>query len=337
MIIVMKQGSTEADVREVVMLVEKMGYQSHLSTGVERTIIGVIGHKDKSPIQAFASLDTVESVIPIIKPFKLSSIEMKPERTVIDVDGVAFGAEKITVIAGPCSVESEDQIIRIARHVKEAGAQMLRGGAYKPRTSPYSFQGLEEEGLRFLRNAKQETGLRTVTEIVAIGDMDILAEYVDMVQIGARNCQNFALLKAVGQSKMPVLLKRGMSTTIKEFLQAAEYILSEGNPNVVLCERGIRTFEDATRNTLDLSAVALLKTWSHLPVVADPSHGTGIRELVTPMCRAAVAAGADGLTVEVHDRPEEAYSDGPQSLKPADFAACLTETAKIAAAMGRSM
>ncbi len=337
MIIVMKHGAGEEQINEVISLIEKLGYKSHLSKGVERTIIGVIGHKDKSPLQAFASLDSVESVIPILKPFKLASIEMKRERTEIDVDGVSIGGEKIAVIAGPCSVESEEQIVRIAHSVKNAGAQMLRGGAYKPRTSPYSFQGLEEDGLRFLKRAKDETGLRIVTEIVAIGDIDLLVEYVDMIQIGARNCQNFALLKAVGQTQKPVLFKRGMSTTVKEYLQAAEYILSEGNPNVVLCERGIRTFEDSTRNTLDLGAVALLKKWSHLPVVVDPSHGTGVRDLVIPMSRAAVAAGADGLIIEVHDRPEEAFSDGPQSLKPDKFAECLRETAKIAEAMGRRL
>ncbi len=337
MIIVMKQGASNAQVDEVVMLVEKMGYKAHLSRGVERTIIGVIGHKDKSPIQSFASLDSVESVIPILKPFKLASIEMKGTRTVVDIDGVPIGGPEIAIIAGPCSVESRDQILRIARAVKAAGAKILRGGAYKPRTSPYSFQGLEEEGLKMLREAKEETGLKIVTEIVAIGDIDLLVEYTDMIQIGARNCQNFALLKAVGQSKKPVLFKRGMSTTVKEFLQAAEYILSEGNPSVVLCERGIRTFEDSTRNTLDLGTAALLKKWSHLPVLVDPSHGTGVRDLVIPMSRAAIAAGADGLIVEVHDRPEEAFSDGPQSLKPAEFEECLREAAKIASAMGRIM
>jgi 3-deoxy-7-phosphoheptulonate synthase len=234
-------------------------------------------------------------------------------------------------------VESEEQIVRIARGIKASGGKMLRGGAYKPRTSPYAFQGLEEEGLRFLRTAKEETGLKIVTEIISIGDIDHLVEYADMIQIGARNCQNFALIKAVGQTRKPVLLKRGMAVTVKEFLQAAEYILSEGNPRVVLCERGIRTFEDSTRNTLDLNAVALMKQWTHLPVLVDPSHGTGVRELVIPMSRAGIAAGADGLMLEVHDRPEEAFSDGPQSLKLHDFRECLKETAKIAAVMGRKM
>ena len=337
MIIVMKQGASDEQIKEVTALVEKLGYNVHLSKGVERTIIGVIGHKDKSPVQSFASLESVESVIPILKPFKLASIEMKHEYSVIDIDGVKIGGEKISVIAGPCSVESEEQIIRIAHKVKDAGASILRGGAYKPRTSPYSFQGLEEDGLKFLKHAREETGLKVVTEIVAIGDIDLLVEYVDMIQIGARNCQNFALIKAVGQTRKPVLFKRGMSTTIKEYLQAAEYILSEGNYNVVLCERGIRTFENSTRNTLDLSSVALIKKWSHLPVIVDPSHSTGIRELVVPMSRAAVAAGADGLIIEVHDHPEEAFSDGPQSLKPDEFKNCMQDIAKIAEAVGRKL
>lgn len=337
MIIVMKQGASTQQIDEVVSLVERLGYQAHLSTGVERTIIGVIGHKDKTPIQSFASLETVESVIPILKPFKLASIDIKHEKSVVTVGDASIGGKKLAVFAGPCSVESEEQIIRIAREVKDAGATFLRGGAYKPRTSPYAFQGLEEEGLKFLAAAKAETGLKIATEIVAIADIDLLTKYVDMIQIGARNCQNFALLKAVGQTRLPVILKRGMSTTIKEFLQAAEYLLSEGNSNVVLCERGIRTFEDATRNTLDLNAVALINQWSHLPVVVDPSHGTGVRELVTPMARAAVAAGADGLMIEVHDHPEEAFSDGPQSLKPDQFRECLAEVTKIASAMGRSV
>lgn len=338
MIIVMKQGATNAQIDEVVAFVEKNGFGAHLSRGEVRTIIGVVGSKDKGQAQnMFASLEFVESVIPILKPFTLASIEMNRARTVVSVDGVPIGGPEIAVIAGPCSVESEEQIVRIARGVRAAGAKILRGGAYKPRTSPYAFQGLEEEGLRFLRAAKEATGLKIVTEIIAIGDIDLLAEYADMIQIGARNCQNYALIKAVGQSGKPVLLKRGMATTVKEFLQAAEYILSEGNPNVVLCERGIRTFEDSTRNTLDLNAVALMKQWSHLPVIVDPSHGTGVRDLVIPMSRAGIAAGADGLAIEVHDRPEEAFSDGAQSLRFADFAECMKEARKIALAMGRVM
>ena len=333
----MRREATEQDVQDVITRIEKLGYKAHLSRGVERTIIGVIGRQDKSPIQSFESLDSVESVIPILKPFKLTSIEIKAERTKIDVDGVIIGGKRLAIIAGPCSVESEEQIIRIARKVKSAGATILRGGAYKPRTSPYMFQGLEKEGLTFLREAKEETGLKVVTEIVAIGDIDLLMDYTDMIQIGARNCQNFALLKAVGQTKKPVLFKRGMATTVKEFLQAAEYILSEGNPNVVLCERGIRTFEDSTRNTLDLNAVALMKLWSHLPVIVDPSHGTGVRQLVIPMSRAAIASGADGLIIEVHDHPEEAFSDGPQSLKTDEFTKCMKEVANIASAMGRKV
>jgi len=337
MIIVMKQGSSDEEVSRVISLIEKLGYKAHLSKGVERTIIGVIGHQDKSPIQSFASLECVESVIPILKPFKLTSREMQHEPTIVDVDGVKIGGENIVIIAGPCSVESEEQITSIAREVKTTGAKILRGGAFKPRTSPYAFQGLEEEGLRLLAQAKEETGLKIVTEIVAIGDTDLLLKYVDMIQIGARNCQNYALLKAVGQTGKPILFKRGLATTVKEFLQAAEYILSEGNRNVVLCERGIRTFEDSTRNTLDLSSLALMKLWTHLPVIVDPSHGTGVRELVIPMSRAAIAAGADGLIIEVHHRPEEAFSDGPQSLKPDDFRKGFEEVRRIAAAMGRGV
>ncbi len=338
MIIVMKEHSPEQEIQKIISTVESLGFNVHLSRGEIRTIIGVIGGGDKARIQQmFASMESVESVIPILKPFKLASLEMKREPTVVDVDGERIGGGTITIIAGPCSVESEEQILRIARGIKATGCKFLRGGAYKPRTSPYAFQGLEEEGLKYLKAAKDETGLKIVTEIVAIGDTDLLVEYADMIQIGARNCQNYALIKAVGQTGKPVLLKRGLATTIKEFLQAAEYILSEGNPNVVLCERGIRTFEDSTRNTLDLNAVALMKRWTHLPVMVDPSHGTGVRELVIPMSRAGVAAGADGLMIEVHDRPEEAFSDGPQSLKLPDFAECIRETAKIAAAMGMRM
>ena len=337
MIIVMKQGITDQQIDEVVAMIERLGYRAHLSRGVERTIIGVIGHKDKSSIQSFSSLETVESVIPVLKPFKLSALEMKHERSIIKVDGVPVGGEKIVVMGGPCSVESEDQIVRIAHAVKSGGGSFLRGGAFKPRTSPYAFQGLEEEGLRFLQTAKEETGLKIVTEIVAIGDLDLLMKYVDMIQIGARNCQNFALLKAVGQTRKPVLFKRGMSTTIKEYLQAADYFLDSGNPNVILCERGIRTFEDSTRNTIDINGVTLMKLWSHLPLIVDPSHGSGVRELVTPVSRAAIAAGADGLMVEVHDRPEEAFSDGPQSLKPKHFAVLMDEVAKISLAMGRTV
>lgn len=334
----MKQGSSDEQIAEIVALIEKHGFAAHLSRGELRTIIGLVGSKDKDQVQQiFASMETVESVIPIMKPFKLASIEMHREPTVVDVDGVPIGGESVAVIAGPCSVESEEQIIRIARGVKKAGARILRGGAYKPRTSPYAFQGLEEEGLKFLRHAKEETGLKIVTEIVAMCDIDLLAEYADMIQIGARNCQNYALIKAVGQTRKPVILKRGMATTVKEFLQAAEYILSEGNPNVVLCERGIRTFEDSTRNTLDLNAVALMKQWTHLPVLVDPSHGTGVRELVIPMSRAGIAAGADGLMIEVHDHPEEAVSDGPQSLKFPEFSECMREVARMAAFMGRKM
>lgn len=337
MIIVIKQDASDEQVREVISYVDEQGFQTHLSRGEERTIIGVIGTQDKSALYALASLESVESLIPILKPFKLAAREMHHKPSVISVDGVNIGGDAITVIAGPCSVESEKQIITIAREVKKYGASILRGGTFKPRTSPYSFQGLEEDGLKFMKAARDETGLKIVSEIVAIGDLEMLLKYVDIIQIGARNCQNYALLKAVGQVEKPVLLKRGMSTTIKEYLQAVEYILIEGNRNVILCERGIRTFEDSTRNTLDLSGAALMKELSHLPVIVDPSHGTGVKELIVPMSRAAIAAGADGLMIEVHDHPEKAYSDGPQSLKPDEFAECMQEITKIAGVMKRKM
>ncbi len=340
MIIVMKENSSDQDIQKIVSTVESLGFSVHLSRGEIRTIIGVIGGKDKARSSRCSRRWKAwnRSSDPRSRS-NWPAWRCNREPTVVNVDGEHIGGGSITIIAGPCSVESEEQILRIARGIKASGCgcKFLRGGAYKPRTSPYAFQGLEEEGLKYLKAAKDETGLKIVTEIVAIGDTDLLVEYADMIQIGARNCQNYALIKAVGQTGKPVLLKRGLATTVKEFLQAAEYILSEGNPNVVLCERGIRTFEDSTRNTLDLNAVALMKKWTHLPVMVDPSHGTGVRELVIPMSRAAVAAGADGLMIEVHDRPEEAFSDGPQSLKLPDFAECIRETAKIAAAMGMKM
>ncbi|HQH13367.1 MAG TPA: 3-deoxy-7-phosphoheptulonate synthase, partial [Candidatus Sumerlaeota bacterium] len=270
-------------------------------------------------------------------PWKLVSRDIKPERSVVDVDGVIIGGKEITIIAGPCSVESEEQIIETAQAVRAAGAKILRGGAYKPRTSPYAFQGLEITGLKLLAQARSLTGLKIVTEIVSVSEIDLICEYSDMIQIGARNCQNYALLKRVGQTRLPVLLKRGMATTVKEFLMSAEYIMSQGNYQVVLCERGIRTFEDSTRFTLDLNCVPVLNELTHLPVIVDPSHGTGNWRYVTPMGRAAIAAGADGLTVEVHPNPREAFSDGPQSLKPEKFTEFMSEVRKIALAMGRDL
>jgi len=296
-----------------------------------------VGHEDKTPLQALEQMPGVEAVIPILKPWKLVSREIKPEPSIIDVDGVKIGGVEIVVIAGPCSIESEEQVLETARAVRAAGAKILRGGAYKPRTSPYAFQGLQVTGLKYLDKAKEQTGLKIVTEVVCVNDIDLVCEYADMIQIGARNCQNYSLLKRVGQTKIPVLLKRGMATTVKEFLMSAEYIMSQGNYQIILCERGIRTFEDSTRFTLDLNCIPVLKELTHLPVIVDPSHGTGNWRYVTPMGRAAIAAGADGLMIEVHPNPQEAVSDGPQSLKTETFDLFMAEMRKIANAMGRTI
>ncbi len=326
MIIVMKQGAPKEQIEHVFDRIREMGYKVHPIYGVERTVIGAIGdERSKARLQVLESAPGVERVVPILKPFKLVGRELKTERTVIEINGVKTGGDSFVVIAGPCAVENREQIAEIAQAVKRAGAHMLRGGAFKPRTSPYSFQGLEEEGLKFLAEAREKTGLPIVTEVMTIQDILLVAKYADVVQVGARNMQNFSLLRQLGHLHKPVLLKRGMMATIKEFLMSAEYIVSEGNPQVILCERGIRTFEEYTRNTLDLSAVPLLKELSHLPVIVDPSHGTGIRSLVSPMSKASVAAGADGLMLEVHPNPEEAYSDGPQSLLPKQFETLMKE------------
>jgi len=300
-------------------------------------VIGAVGdERGKLVLQSIESMQGVESVLPILKPYKLASKELRIEPSIIQItDTVAIGGKKLVVMAGPCSVESETQIMESAKAVREAGATVLRGGAFKPRTSPYSFQGLEEDGLKLLAKAREVTGLPIVTEVVNPETADLVAEYADILQIGARNSQNFALLKKVGQLRKPVLLKRGMSMTIQEFLMSAEYIMSEGNQAVILCERGIRTFETATRNTLDLSAIPVLKEKTHLPVIADPSHGTGDYHYVAAMSYAAVAAGADGLIIEVHPDPERASSDGPQSLKPKKFAAMMAKLRLIAEASDR--
>jgi 3-deoxy-7-phosphoheptulonate synthase len=337
MIIVMKQGATQAQVTNVTARIEQWGCQAHISEGEERTIIGVIGNGrpiDREPIERMSG---VERTVPILRPFKLASREFHPKDTVIDLNGVSIGGEQLTIMAGPCAVESREQLLEVAYAVKEAGAKVLRGGAYKPRTSPYSFQGLGEEGLKLLAEAREETGLLIVTEVMEPNLVPLVSTYADILQIGARSMQNYALLHAVGEAQKPVLLKRGMMSTMEELLMSAEYILSHGNNRVILCERGIRTFEPYTRNTLDVSAVPLLKQLSHLPVIADPSHGTGKWELVEPVARAAVAAGADGLLVEVHPRPEEALSDGAQSLKPERFAALMENLVPIAEAIGRRM
>ncbi len=338
MIIVMKRGATEDEIQGTVARINELGYKEHLIRGVERTVIGAVGdERGKYMLESLVTLAGVESVTPILKPYKLASRESRPEPTTINVDGVVFGGERLVVIGGPCSVESREQIIDSAMAVKAAGGHILRGGAYKPRTSPYSFQGMAEEGLKLLAEAREKTGLPVQTEVMDSSEADLIGEYADILQVGARNVQNFSLLKKVGQMKKPAFLKRGMSTSLEEFLMSAEYILSQGNPDVILCERGIRTFENATRNTLDLTAVPLLKELSHLPVVVDPSHATGMWRLVPPMAKAAVAAGADGLMLEVHPKPSEAFSDGAQSLKPKVFDQLMRDLVSFANAAGRSL
>ncbi len=339
-IIVLKPGSTDDDIKHVVKKLESKGLRAHISKGTERTIIGVIGDTSRvteDEENAIRAIEAVENVMRIIKPYKLASREFHKEGTVIDVRGRKIGAQKVHIIAGPCSVENRAMLLSIAEKVRDAGATLLRGGAFKPRTSPYSFQGLGEEGLQILKDASEQTGLPVVTEVMDPRDVEIVARYADILQIGARNMQNFRLLLEVGQTNKPVLLKRGLSATIKEWLMAAEYIMSRGNHRVILCERGIRTFETATRNTLDLSAVPVLKKLTHLPVIVDPSHGVGKWDLVIPMARAAVAAGADGLMIEVHTNPEEALSDGEQSLKPDLFKTLVQECNLIAQAVGRTL
>ncbi len=335
MIIVMQHGASAKQIAGVVARVEALGYRAHLSQGEERTIIGVIG--DDRPIDRshFEMLDGVEKTVPILKPFKMASRDMHPQDTLVSLDGVKIGGPKIILMAGPCSVETREQIIETAIAVKEAGAHALRGGAYKPRTSPYSFQGLGEEGLELLAEARQITGLPVVTEVMSPEQVPLVSRYADMLQIGARNMQNYALLQVVGKANHPVLLKRGMMSTIEELLMSAEYILSNGNARVVLCERGIRTFERYTRNTTDINSIPVIKKMSHLPVILDPSHSTGKWEYVTAVARAGIAAGADGLIIEVHPHPEEAWSDGAQSLKPETFAKLVAEVKKIAEAVGR--
>jgi len=336
MIIVMKRTATEENLQDIIHTVEELGYQSHVIRGTQRSVVGAVGdERGKARLRSLEAMEGVEKVVPILQPFKLASREFKPTPTVVRVRNVEIGGDRLPVMAGPCSVESEDQILETAKAVKEAGASVLRGGAFKPRTSPYAFQGLGEEGLRLLAAAREETGLAIVTEVLKPEDVDLVAETADMLQIGARNMQNFALLKRAGEVKKPVLLKRGISSTVQEFLMAAEYVLSEGNYDVVLCERGIRTFETATRFTLDLNAVPVIKKLSHLPIIVDPSHGTGHWEYVTAMAKAGIACGADGLMIEVHMRPEVAFSDGIQSLKPALFRQLMQEIAPFVQAAGR--
>jgi len=337
MIVVMKKGTTRAHIANVTARIEQLGCRVHISEGEECTIIGIIGNGRPLDREQIERMDGVERTVPILRPFKLASRDFHPQDTVVTINGVTIGGSQLVVMAGPCAVESHDQLLETARAVKEAGAQVLRGGAFKPRTSPYSFQGLGEKGLRLLAEAREETGLPVITEVMEPQMVPLVTTYADVLQIGARNMQNYALLHAVGEAQRPVLLKRGMMCTIEELLMAAEYILSHGNDRVVLCERGIRTFESYTRNTLDISAVPLLKQLSHLPVIVDPSHATGKWELVGPVSRAAVAVGADGLIIEVHPHPEEALSDGAQSLKPARFAALMRSLRPVAEAVGRTL
>ena len=338
MIIIMESTAEQHEIEAVINRIAALGYTPHPIRGVLRTVVGAVGdERGKAELQALEAMPGVERVVPILRPYKLASRVFKEEPTVITVGGVHFGGLQIVVVAGPCSVESREQLLDAAHAVKSAGAHCLRGGAFKPRSSPYTFQGLGEEGLQILAEARRLTGLPVVTEVMTESQIEMVARYTDVLQVGARNVQNFSLLKELGKVDKPILLKRGMSTTIKEYLMSAEYIMSEGNERVILCERGIRTFETATRNTLDLAAVPVLKSETHLPVLVDPSHGTGQWQLVPAMAKAAIAAGADGLMIEVHPRPEEAYSDGAQSLKPKAFAVLMSELKAFAQAVGRSL
>lgn len=335
MLIVMDSTATAEDVRRVVEAVRNAGLQAHPIPGAQRTAIGITGNRGSVESAAFENLPGVAEVIPVTAAYKLVSREAKREDTVVSIGGVAVGGPRVVVVAGPCAVESEEQALSIAHAVRASGATLYRGGAFKPRTSPYSFQGLGEAGLKILAKVREETGLPIVTEVLDTDSAELVAEYADCLQIGARNMQNFALLKKVGRLRKPVLLKRGMSATIEEFLLSAEYLLAEGNYEVVLCERGVRTFANHTRNTLDLSAIPYVKRISHLPILVDPSHGTGKRLKVLPMSRASIAAGSDGLLIEVHDRPEAALSDGPQALLPEMFTQLMKEVRLLAPVVGR--
>ncbi len=337
MIIVMKMGASKEQIEAVVARIRANGCQPHLSQGVERTIIGVVGDERQFNPDHFQMMEGVEKTMRVVRPFKLASREFHPETTQVRFNGTIVGGDKITMIAGPCAVESLEQTREIALALKAEGVSVLRGGAFKPRTSPYSFQGLGREGLEILAQVREETGMAIVTEVMDPKDVEMVSEHADVLQIGARNMQNYALLHAVGRLGRPVLLKRGMMSTIEELLMSAEYVLSHGNNNVMVCERGIRTFETYTRNTLDINAVPAIKQLSHLPVLVDPSHGTGRWELVKPIAKAAIAAGADGLIIEVHPQPELALSDGAQSLKPDKFRDLMRELRPLAAALGRSI
>ncbi|MDN5325437.1 MAG: 3-deoxy-7-phosphoheptulonate synthase [Moorella sp. (in: firmicutes)] len=337
MIIVMKPGASREQINAVSERLVELGFKTHPIYGQEKTVIGAIGDKKALSSEALINLPGVEKIVPIMKPYKLVSRELKDTPTIVRIGGVPVGGRGLVVMAGPCAVEGEEQLLEAARAVKAAGAQVLRGGAFKPRTSPYAFQGLEEKGLKMLARVREEVGLPFITEAVDTRDVPLVAEYADAIQIGARNMQNFRLLQEAGATGKPILLKRGLAATIEEWLMAAEYILDSGNPNVILCERGIRTFETSTRFTLDLAAVAVVKENSHLPVIVDPSHGTGSWRLVLPLARAAVAVGADGLIIEVHPDPARALCDGPQSLHPETFDRLMGELAPVALAVGRGL
>ncbi len=338
MIIVMAPDATPEEIEKVENTIRELGYTPHAIVGVERKVIGAVGdERGKDRLQSIETMGGVESVFPILKPYKLASREVKSINSVIQVGGVSIGGPAIAIIAGPCSVESKEQICTTAKLVKSSGASFLRGGAYKPRTSPYSFQGMEEDGLKLLAAAREVSGLPIVTEVMNPREIDLVAKYADVIQVGARNMQNFSLLKELGRVDKPILLKRGMMNTIKEFLMSAEYVLSEGNHQVILCERGIRTFETATRNTLDISCIPVLKKETHLPIIIDPSHATGHWDLVESMSRASIAAGADGLIIEVHPDPVKAFSDGPQSLKPEKFDRLMENLRPFAELMGRTL
>ncbi len=337
MIVVMKSDATMSDISSVIKSLESMGYKPHPTRGADRTIIGIVDARQGADFSQIENTPGVEQVVPITKAYKMVSREFRPENTIVNVNGVAVGGPEFVVMAGPCAVENRDQVLTAARAVKKAGASILRGGAFKPRTSPYSFQGLGEDGLKILLAAKRETGLPIVTEVISPELVSLVSEYADVLQIGARNMQNYALLEAVGKIRKPVLLKRGMMSTVEELLMAAEYILSNGNQQVILCERGIRTFENSTRNTLDISAVPVIKRNSHLPIIIDPSHAAGHTEFVSALALAAVAAGADGLIVEVHPCPETAWCDGVQSLSVETFNEMMAGVRAVASAVGRPL
>jgi 3-deoxy-7-phosphoheptulonate synthase len=339
MLVVMKAHATEEQVRQVCEKIEKLGYRAHAMPGAQRTAIGITGNKGEFEHGTLEEMPGVQEVIKVSKPYKLVSRDVKEDNTVIRFAGTdaTIGGSGLAIVAGPCAIESREQAFAVAERVCRAGAQFFRGGAYKPRTSPYSFQGLGEEALQIMSDIRQQYGMKIITEAIDHESLELVEEYADVIQIGARNMQNFSLLKRAGRAKKPVLLKRGMSATLEEFLMAAEYILSEGNYNVALCERGVRTFADHTRNTLDLSVVPAVQRLSHLPILVDPSHGTGKRNKVTPLSRASVAVGADGLMVEVHNKPDEAMSDGPQSLFPEQFDDLMVQVRQIAAVVGKSV